>query len=285
MRPLIRNERLARLTLVIVGSLICGVGINAFLVPQDLLTAGVAGFAVLISYLVPVSAGVLLFLMNIPIFILGWRIIDRSFALWSMLGMVGLSVALWLTKDLAALNLVKDGYLALGTGATLSGLGAGLVFRARATQGGTDIIATIIRRFWAIELSPLFFGLNASVVLLLAFTAGLEKALATTVVILIESIVVEKAIIGIDSSKALIVITRCPKEVANALMHRVGRGVTILNGKGGYTGDPKEILYSIVSTRQLAVARQVIRDVDPKAFTTIHNVTEVLGEGFKELPI
>ena len=274
-----------RLAMVAVGSLICGAGVNAFLVPADLLTAGVAGLAVLLSYVTPLSSGVLLFALNAPIFAAGWRLVDRDFVLWSFVGMAGLSLGLHVTADLAHWHLVKDWYLNAGTGAIVAGFGSGLVFRARASQGGTDVVAAIVRRRREIPIGTLLFVLNASVVAVLAFVKGLEPALATTFVILLESVVVEKTIIGVDANKALMIITDRPLEVAEGLMERTGRGVTFLHGEGAFTHDPKAVVYCIVTTRQLAYAKKIVKDLDPHCFTTVHDVTEVVGKGFKQAPI
>jgi uncharacterized membrane-anchored protein YitT (DUF2179 family) len=274
-----------RLTMVAIGSVVCAVGVNAFLVPADLLTAGVAGLAVLLSYVTPLSSGVLLFALNAPIFAAGWRWVDRDFVLWSFVGMVGLSAAFQLTAPMAAWGLVEDWYLNAGTGAIVAGIGSGLVFRARASQGGTDVVAAIVRRRRAVPLGLLLFVLNASVVAVLAFVKGLEPALATAFVILLESVVVEKTILGVDANKALLIITSRPREVADALMAGIGRGVTFLQGEGAYTGHAKQIVYCIITTRQLAHAKKIVKDLDPACFTTVHDVTEVVGKGFKQAPI
>jgi uncharacterized membrane-anchored protein YitT (DUF2179 family) len=279
------RETLWRLLVVVCGSILASVGVNLFLVPSNLLTAGVAGVALLISYVSPIPAGVALFALNIPIFAAGWRVIDRDFVLWSLVGMVGLSAGLAATSSLALLAPVKDFYLNVLAGGTLAGIGCGMVFRVRASQGGTDVIAAMVRRYWSVSIGGALFVLNASVVVFMAFGYGLEKALATIVVILVESVVIERTIIGIDANKAMIIITRKPAEVAAALMDKLGRGVTFLHGEGAYTGEAKEVVYCIITTRQLAHARKVVSAIDPACFTTVHDVTEVIGKGFKQLPI
>ena len=274
-----------RLGMVVLGSTVAAVGVNAFLVPADLLTAGVAGLAVLLSYVTPVSSGVLLFALNAPIFVAGAKLVDRDFVLWSALGMASLAAGLSLTSFLADWHLVKDWYLNAGTGAIVSGFGSGLVFRARASQGGTDVVAAIVRRRREVPIGTLLFVLNASVVAVLAFVKGLEPALATTFVILLESVVVEKTIIGVDANKALTIITDRPREVADALMEGIGRGVTFLHGEGAFTRNPKAVVYCIITTRQLAHAKKIVKDLDPHCFTTVHDVTEVVGKGFRQPPI
>jgi uncharacterized membrane-anchored protein YitT (DUF2179 family) len=275
----------ARLAMITAGSVIAAVGINTFLVPANLLTAGVAGLAVLLSYVTPIPSGIALFIMNIPIFLVALRFVGRDFLLWSLLGMLGLSVALAATTSLADLHPVKDTYLNLLAGGVVTGFGTGLVFRARSSQGGTDVIAAVIRKVSAIRLGTVLFALNASVVLFLTLFFDLEKALATTVVILIEAVVTEKTILGLDSHKAMLTITTRPRETADALMSAIGRGVTFLHGQGAFTKREREIVLCILNTRQFAHARKIVKDVDPGAFTFVHDVTDVIGQGFQEPPI
>ena len=280
------NRDLAwRVAYVTVGSFLAALGVQLFLVPAHLVTAGVAGLAVLLSYVTPIPAGIGLFALNIPIFLLSRRFLHRDFLLWSLVGMGGLSLALWATAPLAELRPVQDMYLNLIFGSVVSGFGTGLVFRARASQGGTDVIAAAVRKVSSISIGLLLFLLNASVVLVLAAFYGLEPALATVVVIAIESVVVERTIIGIDANKAMLTVTSRPEEVSKALMERLDGGATILHATGAFTGESRPVVLLILRTRQLASATKLVKDIDPDAFTFVHSVTEVIGHGFKAPPI
>ncbi len=279
------REFFARLGQVTLGSLIGAVGVNLFLVPQNLLTAGVAGLAVLLSFLTSLPSGAILFVLNIPIFLAAARIIDREFVWWSLLGMGTLSAGLAATEPLATLRPVSDPYLNILAGSVVVGFGSGLVFRARATQGGTDVLVAILRRYYAIPIGTALLALNTATVTVLALVYGLEPALYTIVVIWLESQVLERTIIGVDANKAMMVITDQPEEVAKALLEQVGRGVTFLYGRGAYTGREKKVVYCIVTVRQLAHAKKVVRSVDPHCFTTVHDVVEVIGKGFRQSPI
>jgi len=271
--------------MVVVGCFLAALGVQVFLVPIHLLTAGVAGFAVLLSYVTPIPAGIGLFILNVPIFLICRKYLQRDFLIWSIVGMAGLSLAFAVTAPLAALHPVDDKYLNLIAGSVVSGLGTGLVIRARASQGGTDVVAAAVRKISSVRIGYLLFALNASVVFILAAMYGLEPAIETIIVIAIESVVIEKAIVGIDGNKVLWTITTKPTEVSQALMDRIDRGVTIMSASGAYTGQPKPVLMCILRTRQLAVATKAVKDVDPGAFTLVQDVTEVFGSGFKAPPI
>lgn len=285
MKKVVCKENIRRMALVIIGSFLGAAGVQIFLVPIHLLTAGVAGFAVLLSYVTPIPAGVGMFLLNVPIFILSGRYLDRDFLIWSAIGMAGLSAAFALTTPLTTLHPVQDMHLNILAGSVISGFGCGLVFRARASQGGTEVIAAAVRKISSIRVGIILFALNASVVVILAVVYGIEPALATIVVIAIDSLVVERTIIGIDGNKALMIITTKPKEVSTELMKRVDRGVTILEASGAWTGEPRPVAMCILRARQLVIANKVVRDVDPESFTYVQDVTEVFGHGFKAPPI
>lgn len=284
-RSFLRNGAPVRLLVVLIGSIISGAGIQAFLVPAKLLPAGLSGFAVLASYVAPIPPGYLLLAFNIPIFYLGWKKADRDFVLWSFVGMLGFTMSLQYSAPLADLGLIKDWYLGAITGAVVVGFGTGLVFRVRGSQGGTDVIAAVIRKRVAVGIAPLLFGLNVSTVIVLAFVHGLEAAVATALVIWLETVVIERTIIGIDPNKAMLIITHKPEEVSAALMSELQRGVTRLHGRGGWKAEERDAIYTVVTTRQLAHARKLIESVDPDCFTTVINVTEVIGAGFRPLPI
>jgi uncharacterized membrane-anchored protein YitT (DUF2179 family) len=274
-----------RVLTILIGSSTAGAGIQVFLAPAKLLPAGLSGLTVLVALLTPVHAGALLLLLNIPIFLLGWRMVDASFVRWSLLGMLGFTSALQWARPLGDLNLINDWYLNAITGAVVVGFGTGLVFRVRASQGGMDIVAAILRRRVGVGIAPLFFGLNAVVVVILAFFYGLQAAVATTLVIWLESLVIEKTIVGIDPHKALFIISDEAERITDTLLNDLKRGVTVLHGRGGWKREEKDVLYCIVTTRQLAHARKLIEGIDPTCFMAVHNVTEVMGLGFRALPI
>ena len=280
------GQVIGRLLLVFFGCLITAVGVNAFLVPHNLLTAGVSGIALLAHYLVPsIGLGVWVLILNIPIFGLGWFMIDRQFTIWSFIGMVALSICLEATSFLADINILPDLYMALIVGGVIGGIGVGLTFRARASMGGTDIIAAILRRKYSMTIGTAQSIMNVIIIMVLGFQFTLEKAMASAFSIFAESWAMDKAIMGLETNKALMIITDHPREVSEGLMHRLRRGVTLLDGHGGYLGEAKQIVYCIISPRQLSLAKGIVDSIDPNSFTTVTNTVEVLGEGFKRSAI
>jgi uncharacterized membrane-anchored protein YitT (DUF2179 family) len=271
---------------MVLGGFLGAAGVNLFLAPFKLLTAGVAGVALLIHYLVPaLPIGVTNLALNAPIFILGWLYVDRKFTLWSLFGMVSLSAFLDLTSPWAELKPVKDLYMSLIAGGLMSGVGVGLAFKARGSMGGTDIIAAILRKYFSTSIGTAQFGLNAAIVMLLGIKFSLQSALASAFSIFFEAWAMDRTIVGLNTNKALMVITDFPREVGEALMERLDRGCTYLMGKGGFRLQEKEIVYCIMATRQLSQAKAIVEEIDPHSFTTVLDTVEVIGHGFRRMPI
>jgi uncharacterized membrane-anchored protein YitT (DUF2179 family) len=275
-----------RAFLILAGGFIAAAGINVFLVPFKLLTAGVAGVALLIHYIAPFApVGVLMILLNIPIFILAWIYIDRRFTIWSFFGMISLSGFLEITRGWSAWMPVNDLYMALIVGGLLSGVGVGLTFRARGSMGGTDILAAIIRKYYSTSIGSAQFVLNAAIVLALGLLFTFQSALASAFSIFFEAWATDRTILGLNTSVTLMVITDSPHEVGDALMNQLRRGVTYFSGKGAYLGKEKEIVYCVLPMRQMSLAKAIVERIDPNSFSTVSNTVEVIGRGFKRLPI
>ncbi|GAB4290692.1 MAG: YitT family protein [Myxococcota bacterium] len=284
MKFLTSKEFLRRIFIVIAGSLIGAVGMSGFLAPVKLLASGVSGIGLLVSYLSPLTPGVVIFALNIPIFALALRLIDRDFALWSFIGMALLAGFLELTAPLARMRLVDDFYLNMIAGSVLSGFGTGLVFRARSSHGGTDIVAAIVRKYRSFSIGYALFAINGAIICAVGFFFTLQEALASLVAIFIEAVATDRTIVGIDTNRAITIITDKPDEIASALMEKLGRGATIFYGKGAYTGNEKEIIYCIITIRQLAYAKNIVESIDKDSFMTVHDITEVVGSGFRRIP-
>jgi len=196
--------------------------------------------------------------------------------------MLSLSGFLIITKDISLYLKVKDILLSCVYGGVIGGIGAGLVFRSRASQGGIDIIAVIIKKKVGTSIASLSFSMNLVIVAVGAIIASVEKAMYTLILMYITSVVVDKVIGGFDTKKMLLVITDKEEEVSNAIMQDLGRGVTFFYGEGAYTGDRKRIIYCVITVKQLSRIKKIIEDVDETAFISIVDTSEVNGQGFKK---
>ena len=276
------KEVFFRVGSIIIGSFMSSIALNAFIIPHKLLSGGVSGISLIIQYLSGIPSGYLILVFNLPIFIIGLRVIDKDFILFSAIGMISFSVFLILTKDISHFLQVKDILLSCIYGGVISGIGAGIVFRCRASQGGIDIIAVIMRRRVGTSIASLAFGMNLFVVIIGAFIGSIEKAMYTLILMYITSVVIDKVIGGFDIKKMLLIITEKEVEVSKAIMKDLGRGVTFLYGEGAYTGDQKKVIYCMITVKQLSRIKKIIEDTDPTSFISIIDASEVKGQGFKK---
>ncbi len=269
-----------RAAMVSLGSLIYALSINIFIAPHKLLSGGVAGLSLLAQYVTSIPSGYWVFILNIPIFILGLKKIDKDFVLFSVIGMISMSTFLVLTRDLGKLIIVRDLFISTLFGAVLNGLGMGLIFKNRASQGGTDIIAVIIRNKKGMKMSTLYFTLNGAIVLLGAFFTSVELTLYTVLLMFVTSLVMDKIMEGFDQKKIVMIITHKEKEVSHMIMEETGRGTTYLYGEGAYSGEQKKVIYSLMTSRELKVVRKLIEEIDPMSIVSVSEAEEISGKGF-----
>lgn len=282
---MLKKETLIRIIFVAIGCFLTAISINMFLIPHKLAGGGVSGIALIIEYLTGIPTGYLFFILNIPIFLFGIKEIDKDFIIFSLIGTIALSVSLVITKDVGTYFKVKDVLLSCIYGGVIAGSGIGMVLKYRASQGGSDIIAVILKKKTGLSFATLTLYMNVAIVLVGASISGIDIALYTIISMYVTSVVLDRVIEGFDRKKMLFIITCKEEEVSSALMKQIGRGVTFFYGEGGYTGEKKNIIYCIVTSLQLARAKKAIEDIDPSAFISIVEAAEVQGKGFKRSAI
>jgi uncharacterized membrane-anchored protein YitT (DUF2179 family) len=266
--------------MIVFGSLLCGISFNAFLIPHKLLSGGVSGIALIINYIFQVSPGVLIFVFNIPIFIAGYKFVDKEFIVLSLVGMTMFSVFVDTFSFLGNVFYIKDTLLSCLYGGVLNGIGMGIVFRNRASQGGIDIVAVICKKYYSMNLGKTSLIINLVIIAIASFFFGLEPAMYTLVSMYVSSTVLDKVQQGFGSSKSVMIITGSEQQVADAILETLGRGVTYLEGEGAYTGNKKRVIYCIVALKQLAKLKQIVNEIDSNAFMAVSDTAEVLGHGF-----
>ena len=270
--------------IIILGCLIASLGVNLFLSHAKLLSGGATGVALIFQYLFGYKAGYTVFIINLPLFILSYFKLDKKFTFYSAVGMVALSISLIITEPLASLINVNDVLLYCIYGGVLCGAGYGLVFLRNGSTGGTDIITMLIRKKYSnFNIGGLGFALNMIIIIVGAFFFGISKALFTLISIFIQGYVLDRVLRGLNSKNLLLIITDRDEEVVNYIINNLHRGVTSLLAEGEYTHDMKKMLYCIVTPRQMVELKTTIHLIDPKAFITIIDVSEVKGRGFKNI--
>lgn len=269
---------------IILGCFISSLGVNLFLSNAKLLSGGVTGIGLILQYLWNIPSGITVFILNIPLFIVSYKFLSKRFTIYTAIGMISFSTALMLTKPLSSLVQVDDTLLYCIYGGVLSGIGYGLVFFRNGSIGGTDIITMVVRKKYSnLDIGKVGFGFNLIIVTLAAFIFGLPKALYTLLSMFITSTILDKVLNGFTSKKLLLVLTEKEEDIITYVIKDMHRGITSLMAEGGYTHNQKKLLYIAVTTSQMISLKNRILRIDPKAFITIIDVSEVKGKGFQSI--
>ncbi len=273
-------------SLILVGTFIMAAGFVLFISPYKLAPGGVYGIAIILHYLYGLPIGLTALAMDIPLTLIGIRIIGPRFGIKTIVGFLSTSVWVSLLEwSYGYEPLVEnDALLSAIFGGVLIGAGLGLVFKSRATSGGSDIIAMIIAKYTHLPLGQLLIIVDSVIVLLgLAAFGKWEIPLYSWIVIFISGKIIDVVLQGLDYDKTLFIISEKYEEIQNKILVDLNRGGTVLNGKGMYNGQDKSIIFTVVNRRELAILKDFIHRIDPKAFLTVINAHEILGEGFKPL--
>jgi uncharacterized membrane-anchored protein YitT (DUF2179 family) len=272
--------------LIFLGCIISSLGVNIFLSHARLLSGGATGIGLLLQYTMGIPVGIVVLLLNIPLLIISYRKFDRSFSIYTTIGMLSLSISLIITKPLSNLVVLNDLDILLYCiyGGVLCGVGYGLVFLRNGSTGGTDIITMLIRRKYSnFNIGGLGFSLNLIIIAIGGYISGVPEALYTLISLFIQSIVLDKMLKGFSSKKLLLILTLKEEEIINYVIKDLNRGITSLFAEGEYTHDRKKMLYCIVTSRQMIELKTAIHEIDPTAFITIVDASEVRGRGFMNI--
>ena len=281
---------------ILIGSFILAAGFVYFVTPHKIVPGGVYGIAIVVHYLTEgifsfwpngIPIGLFGLILNIPLTIAGIKILGPRFGVKTVVGFVLTSVfidGITYLRPGGNIALVDDVLLSSIFGGVLIGFGLGLIFKSRATSGGSDIIAMIIAKYTHLQLGKLMIYVDSVIVLLALFAfQDWHIPLYSWVVIYISGRVIDITIEGADYNKALLIVSKKHIEIKQKLLVDLERGGTYLQGEGMFTGEKKKIIYTVVSRREVAILEEFISSIDPEAFITIMDAKEILGEGFQNL--
>lgn len=278
----LEENLILRYILIIIGITISSIGINGFLKPAHLLGGGVAGMSVAINHVTGFNVGIITFLINIPIFILGFIFLEKQFCITSLINMVLFSTILGITQDIGNYIVINDIILQTVYGGILGGIGLGIVFRAKSSLGGTDIIAAILKIKKNIPMKDTGLAINFLVVCIGAILFGLNIGLYTLIGMFINSYVMNIVKDAMNYQKSVMLISNKSEEIGNSIMKDLVRGVTYIEAEGAYTHEKKRIIYCIVSSNEIPRIKEIALKYDKQAFISVNDVNEVKGRGFKE---
>ncbi|MFZ5822487.1 MAG: YitT family protein [Chloroflexota bacterium] len=273
--------------LIVIGSLAQAIGLRLFLIPAQLASGGVSGIAQLVNHFTGWPIGLMVFVGNIPLFLLGWRFLGgRRFAARTAIAILVYSLALdallWL-PFFPENGLTDDIFLNSLYGAVVSGFGYGLVYRGRGTSGGSDVLARILNHWRNVSMSQSYLIVDSAVILAAGFVFGWKRALYAIVTLYVSGIVAETVLEGAETVRTAMIVTSQPQAIADQILVELERGVTVLSGTGAYTGAERPVLYCVVSRSEIAQIKAIVQEADPQAFMVIGIAHEALGEGFRAL--
>ena len=273
--------------LILLGGVLQAIGLRLFLVPAHLASGGVSGIAQLLNYYTGWPIGVMILIGNAPLFLLGWRFLGgRRFALRTAAAVLVYSVVTDLIPRLnllPATGITDDIFLNSLYGALVSGVGYGLVYRASATSGGSDVLARILNHYRSIPMTQSYLLVDSAVILAAGFVFGWKQALYAIITLYVSGLVSETVLQGPGTVRTALIVTTQPQTISERVVDEMERGITILHGTGGFTGQDRPVLYCVITRSEVAQLKTIVHEADPQAFIVIGQAHEALGEGFKPL--
>lgn len=278
-----KKEKISRLMgrffAMLIGATMAAASIELFLVPNSIIDGGIIGIALILDYLTDLPFGLLLVVINLTFLFSGYKHIGRNFFISSIFSIVALAI---IEIPLHRLEpFVDDPLLATVFGGLLLGAGVGIVIRFGGALDGTEIVGILLSRKLPFSVGEFVMFANIFIFSWAGFVLGWEQAMYSILTYYIASKTIDAVIQGMNDTKSIIIISDEFEELGQAINDRLGRSVTKLYGKGGYNDRDKEVIYLVVTRLEISKLKQVIHDIDPKAFLTIMNTQEVHGGKFK----
>lgn len=265
------------------GAVFASIGLEIFLVPNSIVDGGITGISIMASFATKLPLGAFIFIFNIPFLVLGYYQIGKTFVLSTLFSITTLSIGVSILHPVPGLT--NDTLLAAIFGGIILGMGVGLVVRYGGSLDGTEIVAIVVSKRTGFSVGELVMFFNIFILSSAGLLFGWDRAMYSLIAYFIAFKVIDLTIEGLDESKAVMIVTEKPEEIAEVLLARLGRGVTFLEGRGGYTGERKGVLYSVITRLEIAKLKSIIDEIDEDAFVTIHDVHDVLGGELKKKAI
>ncbi|HWK22185.1 MAG TPA: YitT family protein [Ureibacillus sp.] len=269
--------------MVIIGAFIFAVGLDLFLIPNHVLDGGIVGISIILTQLFGIPTGVFIFIINIPFIFIGYKQIGKTFALMSTLGITILSATTLIMHHL--LPFTSDLLLATVFGGILLGIGVGLVIRYGGCLDGTEVMAILTNKKLPFSVGEIILIINLAIFTIAGFVFTWEQAMYSVIAYFIASKIIDIVVLGMEESKSVYIISDEIEEIGQAIMARLGRGVTYLHGEGAYTGENKKVIFCVITRLEESKMKEIIRTIDTEAFLAIGNISEVKGGRFKKKAI
>jgi len=282
-RKLAKTKLLKRAIGILIGASFVSVGLEIFLVPNNIIDGGIVGISIILSHLTGLKLGIFLLLLNLPFLMLGYKQIGKTFALSTLLGVSLMSIGTSLLHSVPVLT--EDLLLASVFGGIILGIGVGMVIRYGGSLDGTEIVAILFNKKTPFSVGEVVMFFNLFILGSAGFVFGWDKAMYSLIAYYIAYKMIDITIEGFDESKAVWIISDYSQEIGDALLARLGRGVTYLNGEGGYSGDDKRVIFCVITRLEQAKLKSIVEDIDASAFLAIGNIHDIKGGRFKKKDI
>lgn len=266
-----------------IGAMIMAVGLELFLVPNQIMDGGIVGISIIISHLLSLPLGLFIFVLNIPFIFLGYKQLGKTFAILTGIGITTLSVTTIGLHNLEPFT--TDSLLATVFGGIVLGVGVGIVIRYGGSLDGTEILAILFNRKLPFSVGEIVMFMNVIIFSAAGFIFSWQQAMYSIMAYYIASKMIDIVIQGLEESKSIYIISDETDEIGKAIMDRLGRGVTFLHGEGAYTGDDKKVIFTVITRIEESKLKTIVEEIDPHAFLAIGNIAEVSGGRFKKKDI
>lgn len=265
---------------IMIGAVQVAVGLEIFLVPNNIIDGGVTGLSIMMSHLTGLKLGLFLFILNLPFLIIGYNQIGKTFAISTLFGVAVMSVGTALLHDVPSLT--EDLLLSAVFGGIIVGIGVGLVIRAGGSLDGTEIVAILLTKKSPFSVGEVVMFFNLFILGSAGFIFGWDRAMYSLIAYYIAYKMIDLTMVGLEQSRSVYIISEQPDEIGDALAAQLGRGITYLSGEGGYSGEAKKVIFCVITRLEEAKLKSIVEEIDSSAFLAIGHIHDVSGGRFKK---
>lgn len=277
------SKLLKRAFFILIGATLVSVGLEIFLVPNQIIDGGIVGISIIASHVTGIKLGVFLFVLNLPFLLIGYKHMGKTFAISTLFGVTVMSIGTSLLHPVSSLT--DDPLLAAVFGGIILGVGVGLVLRYGGSLDGTEIVAVLLNKKSPFSVGEIVMFMNLFILSSAGFVFGWNHAMYSLIAYYIAFKMIDLTIEGFQESKSVWIISDNYKEIGDAISARLGRGITYLKGEGGYSGDDKKVVFCVITRLEEAKLKLIVEELDPAAFLAVGNIHDVRGGQFKKSAI
>lgn len=278
-----KKQLIRSLITIPIGALLSAIGLEEFLVPNNIIDGGITGISIMLEYITHVPLGLFIGVLNLPFIIIGYKQIGKTFAFSTLYAILCLSI--FTSIFIPIPQITADPLLASVFGGVVLGIGVGIVIRNGGSQDGTEILSILLNKKTPFSVGEIVMFINVFILGSAGFVFDWNNAMYSLLAYFIAYKTIDVTIEGLEQSKSVWIISDEHEEIGNALNSRLGRGVTYLNGQGAYSQDKKQVIFTVITRLEEAKLKSIVQDIDPSAFLAVGDIHDVKGGNFKKRDI